>query len=275
MKRKIFGIAGVLVMVLAFTLVLAGCGDSETGDPTSPGTNNTGGDNTGGDNTGGDNTGGDNTGGDNTGGDNTGGNNADPTTKPNTPAGVTATALTSTSIRISWDAVPGAASYKIYRPETAGSSSAFVALGTAATNSYTDSTVKASQTWYYKVSAVNSIGESAQSASVSAKTPDPLSKPDNVVAAHADYASRRNTSRTSIKITWSAVSGAASYNVYEYVTYLGGSWEKVGSATGTEWTHTGLQPATSHSYIVKAVDSGGTEGAASTSGGNAMGRTAP
>jgi hypothetical protein len=64
--------------------------------------------------------------------------------------------------------------------------------------------------------------------------------------------------------------------VYEYVTYIGGSWEKVGSVTGaTEWTHTGLQPATSHSYIVKAVDAGGAEGVASTAGGNAVGRTAP
>jgi hypothetical protein len=206
-------------------------------------------------------------------GDDNGGNgNGNETNVPAVPTGVTATALTSTSIRISWNAVPGATSYKIYSPNTAGSSSNFVLLDTATTNSYTDNEAQASQTWYYKVSAVNSVGESAQSTSVSARTPNPLSAPTNVVAAHADYASRLNTSRNSIKITWNAVSGAVSYNVYEYITYMGGYWDKVGSAAGTEWTHTGLQPATSHSYIVCAVDSGGTEGADSSS---STGRTAP
>jgi fibronectin type 3 domain-containing protein len=272
MKRKLFTIAGVLVVLLTFSLVLAGCGDSESGDPTSAGTETPGGENPGGENPGGENPGGENPGGENPGGENPGGENPDPDSPPNTPTGVTATALTSTSIRISWNAVPGAVSYKIYAPDTPGSSSNFDLIGTSTTNSYTDSFPGASETWYYKVSAVNSIGESAQSISVSAKTPNPLNAPTNVVAAHADYASRLNTSRTSIKITWNAVFGAVSYNVYEYVTYLGGYWDKVGSASGPEWTHTGLQPATSHSYIVKAVDSGGTESAASSS---SMGRTAP
>jgi fibronectin type 3 domain-containing protein len=188
------------------------------------------------------------------------------TTKPSTPTGVTATALSSTSIRITWNPVEGATSYKIYSPDTAGSNTGFKLIDTVYTNSYTDSAVKAGQTWYYRVSAVNSFGESAQSSSVSAKANNPLPAPTNVVAAHADYASRLNTSRNSIQITWNAVSGAAGYNVYMYVTYLGGYWEKINYSivTGTSYNHTGLTPATSYSYIVKAVDSGGGEGTAST-----------
>jgi hypothetical protein len=103
-----------------------------------------------------------------------------------------------------------------------------------------------------------------------------LSAPTNVTAAHADYESRKNTSRNSIKITWSPVSGAVSYDVYEYVTSLGGYWEYVAmNVTGTEYTHTGLSPATSHSYMVCAVGIGGYEGNDSVTGGNAVGRTAP
>jgi hypothetical protein len=103
-----------------------------------------------------------------------------------------------------------------------------------------------------------------------------LSKPTNVTATHADYASRKNTSRNSIKITWSPVSGAVSYDVYEWVTALGGYWNFVAmNVTGTEYTHTGLDPATSHSYMVCAVGIGGYEGNDSTAGGTAMGRTAP
>jgi hypothetical protein len=286
MKLSKVLLAGMLAMALVFGLVLAGCGGN--GDPTSPssntgdntgnnGGNNTGEDNTGGnntgDNTGGDNTGGNDTGGNNTGGNDTGGNNTSgndtgggtTVTKPGVPTGVKATALTSTSIQISWDAVSGATSYKIYSPEKAGSDSGFELLDTVTTNSYTDSTVQASQTWYYKVSAVNSLGESAQSGSVFAKTPNPLSKPTNVAASGSQYSNNPNTSRTSIKITWDAVSGAVSYNVYKWETTLGGYWKKVGSATGTEWTHTGLEPDTAEVYRIRAVDSGGTEGADSAS----------
>jgi fibronectin type 3 domain-containing protein len=91
---------------------------------------------------------------------------------PGTPTNVTATALSSTSIKITWDEVTGATSYNVYSPEEAGSSSNFVLLDTVPTNSYTDNGVKAGQTWYYKVSAVNSADEEgAQSVSVSAKTP--------------------------------------------------------------------------------------------------------
>jgi hypothetical protein len=58
--------------------------------------------------------------------------------------------------------------------------------------------------------------------------------------------------------------------------YLGGYWEYVAmNVTGTEYTHTGLDPATSHSYMVRAVGIGGYEGNGSTAGGNATGRTAP
>jgi fibronectin type 3 domain-containing protein len=297
MKSKKFLVLGMLAMALAFGMVLAGC-DTDTGEDTNnsgntdtgsgsgtdgtgtgTGTDGTGTGGTGTNGTGTD-TGTGSTGTDGTGtngtGTGTGTGGGTTTSKPETPTGVTATADSSTSITITWNAVSGATSYKIYSPGTAGSSSNFVSLDTATTNSYTKSGLKANQTWYYKVSAVNSVGESDQSASVSAKTRSPLNAPTNVVAAHADYPSRPNTSRTSIKITWDAVSGAVSYNVYEHVTYLGGYWEKVGYAvTGTEWTHTGLEPATSHSYIVRAVDSGGTEGADSTALGTAMGKTAP
>jgi hypothetical protein len=101
-----------------------------------------------------------------------GGNDGGTTvTKPSTPTGVTATP-SSSSITISWTAVTGATSYKVYSPENAGSSSNFKLLDTVTTTSYTDTYPTAGQTWYYKVSAVNSAGESAQSSAVSAKVPE-------------------------------------------------------------------------------------------------------
>jgi hypothetical protein len=200
-----------------------------------------------------------------------GGGGGGSNTRPNAPTGVTATAQSSTGISVSWSAVSGATSYKVYYGTNASSITSVAETVTTGT-SYTHTGRSINTTYYYRVTAINSAGESDPSASVSAKTLNAPSAPINVVAAHADYDSRRNTSRNSIKITWDAVPGAVKYNVYEL---QGSFWNIVGSTTtGTEWTHTGLQPGTSHSYIVKAVDSGGTEGAASTSGGTAMGRTA-
>ncbi len=65
------------------------------------------------------------------------------------------------------------------------------------------------------------------------------------------------TTDTTASLTWSAVSGAASYDVYRGAA-------KVGSATGTSFTDTGLATATSYSWTVTAVDSTGAAGAASS-----------
>jgi len=103
-----------------------------------------------------------------------------------------------------------------------------------------------------------------------------LSAPTNVVADDGQYGNRPATSRTSIKITWTGVSGAVKYNIYEYLTTLGGQWDWIGTTRGTEteWTHTGLQPGKSHRYVVRAVDSGGNEGASSSDYGT-LGSTLP
>ncbi|HWD81373.1 MAG TPA: cellulose binding domain-containing protein, partial [Kribbella sp.] len=64
-------------------------------------------------------------------------------------------------------------------------------------------------------------------------------------------------SGTSVNLSWSAVSGATSYNVYRNGT-------KVGSPTGTSYTDSGLAASTSYSYQVSASNSAG-EGAKSSS----------
>ncbi|MFJ7912014.1 PHB depolymerase family esterase [Kitasatospora sp. NPDC096204] len=64
------------------------------------------------------------------------------------------------------------------------------------------------------------------------------------------------TTDTTVSLGWSAVSGAASYDVYRNTT-------KVGSATGTGYTDTGLAEGTTYTYTVAAVDSAGAAGTSS------------
>ncbi|MEU9521459.1 PHB depolymerase family esterase [Streptomyces sp. NPDC048224] len=61
------------------------------------------------------------------------------------------------------------------------------------------------------------------------------------------------TTGTSAGLSWTAVSGAASYAVYRD----GG---KVGSPTGTSFTDTGLSAGTAYRYTVAAIDPSGAEG---------------
>ena len=92
------------------------------------------------------------------------------TQPPSTPAGLTATSVTSSSVALSWNAstggAGGVAGYTVYRNGTS--------LGTTSgrTTTYTDSTVQPSTTYSYTVDAVDAAGDhSAQSTALPVTTP--------------------------------------------------------------------------------------------------------
>jgi poly(hydroxyalkanoate) depolymerase family esterase len=65
------------------------------------------------------------------------------------------------------------------------------------------------------------------------------------------------TTSSSVSLSWTAVSGAASYDVYRNGT-------QVGSPAGTTFTDTGLAASTQYSYTVAAASSSGTAGSQSS-----------
>ncbi|MBK1813051.1 discoidin domain-containing protein [Clostridium sp. YIM B02505] len=85
------------------------------------------------------------------------------------PTGLTVTGTTNTSVSLVWSKVTGADRYNVYR--SFSGSGPFTKVNTSAvtTNSYTDSKLD-NATYYYKVSAINSTGESALSSVVQAAT---------------------------------------------------------------------------------------------------------
>jgi hypothetical protein len=98
-----------------------------------------------------------------------GGAQTTPVSTPATvPTGVTASAVSSTQVNLTWTAVPSATSYKIYSSQS--SAGTYTLLGTSDVPSYTSTALVQKTTYYYKVSAVNSSGEGPQSAVVSATT---------------------------------------------------------------------------------------------------------
>jgi endo-1,4-beta-xylanase len=166
---------------------------------------------------------------------------------PSTPTGVTATAASSSSITVGWTTVTGAASYKVYRSSTSGG--AYSLIGSPASNTYTDTGLSASTTYYYEVSAVNAGGESGQSGYVSVTTAP--STPTGITATAA--------SSSSITVSWTTVTGATSYKVYRSST-SGGAYSLIGSPASNTYTDTGLSASTIYYYEVSAVNAGGESG---------------
>ena len=88
---------------------------------------------------------------------------------PSAPAGLSANAVSSSQINLSWSAASGATSYNLKRSTTSGGPYTTLQTGLTGT-SFNNTGLNASTTYHYVVSAVNAGGESANSAQASATT---------------------------------------------------------------------------------------------------------
>ncbi|HEX5324229.1 MAG TPA: fibronectin type III domain-containing protein, partial [Capsulimonadaceae bacterium] len=84
------------------------------------------------------------------------------------PTGLTAVAG-DTQIMLTWNAVPGASSYNVYRSTTPGGEGATPITTGLTTPSFLDTGLSDGQVYFYKVTAVVSAVETAQSSEVSAQ----------------------------------------------------------------------------------------------------------
>jgi hypothetical protein len=162
---------------------------------------------------------------------------------PTTPENVTIEAVSSTNMRITWNEVTGVVSYCIYRA-TGSSTASYTQIGTSTVTFYNDTNITTGQTYFYKVSALNSANkESAQSAAVSVITP-----PSNVRVKYV--------TTISVSLEWDSYSGASGYNVYRSNSE-GGTYTKInsGAISGTAFTDTSVTTNT-YWYKVSAIIDG-------------------
>jgi fibronectin type 3 domain-containing protein len=173
-------------------------------------------------------------------------------TVPAAPSGVSATGGTR-QVTVAWPAVAGATSYNIYWATTSGVTKTNGTRITGATSPAVHSSLTDGTTYYYIVTAVNSIGESAPSAQFSAAT---LSATPTVPATPTGVGATGGTRQ--VTVTWPAVSSATSYNLYwsttSGVTTVTGT--KIAGAT-SPYIHSGLADSTAYYYVLTAVNSAG------------------
>ncbi len=183
----------------------------------------------------------------------TGGGGGGGTQVPAIPTGLQATAGNA-QVSLTWNASSSATSYNVKRSTTSGGPYTKVASPTA--TSYTDTGLTNNTPYYYVVTAVNSAGESAASSQATATPSAPVTVPAVPTNLQA------TAGNTQISLTWTASTGATSYNVKRSTT-SGGPYTKIASPTSPSYTDTGLTNGTPYYYVVTAVNSSGESAASS------------
>jgi len=176
-----------------------------------------------------------------------------------TPTNLVATGQTN-QVSLTWNAVNGAASYNIYRSTTSGGEGTTPYKTGVTTNSNTDTAVTAGTTYFYKVAAVSGANTSAQSTEASATPTSGVTAPGapgGVVATAAN---------SQVTVTWTAGSGATSYNLYRSTTAGGEGTTPYKSNVTSPSVDTGLTNGTTYFYKVASVNSAGTTYSVEVSG---------
>jgi len=183
---------------------------------------------------------------------------------PPTPTGLTA-APGNTQAVLNWSASTGATSYNIYRSTTSNGEGTTAIQTGVATTTFTNTGLTNGTTYFYKVAAVNGSGTSAQSSEVSVTPSSGIpATPTGLTASPGN---------AQVALSWSASSGASSYNIYRSTTSNGeGTTAIQTGVTTTTFTNTGLTNGTTYFYKVAAVNASGTsaqstEASATPSGG--------
>ena len=147
------------------------------------------------------------------------------------PANLAATAVSSSSIKLTWSAVENALSYRVYSSNTV--------VATVLSTEYTVTGLEAETLYCFSVAAVRNETESEKTAEACAMTSDLTpGAPTNLVATTIDA--------TTIGLTWDAGENATGYNIYR-------DGVKVGDATGLLFVDRNLTQGTDYCYTVKGV----------------------
>ncbi|HYE13154.1 MAG TPA: fibronectin type III domain-containing protein, partial [Pyrinomonadaceae bacterium] len=177
--------------------------------------------------------------------------------KPAAPSNMSAAAVSSTQINLNWaDNSTNEDGFKLYRSPDNVTFSRIATLGAGAT-SYSDGGRAAGTTYYYRVLAYNSSGNSPHSNTASATTfppaPAPPAAPTNLVATAL--------SGTQVRLTWADNStNEDGFRLYRSTD--GKKFAQVAkpAANVTAYTDSGLSSGQTYYYRARSYNSAGNSG---------------
>ena len=160
------------------------------------------------------------------------------------PSGLTATGLNNSEIYLNWPAVSGVSKYLICRAKSQFGTYSYV--GTSTTNSYLNTGLSSDTTYWYKISAVSSMGEGQQSIEVSGNT-----LATSTIGAITELTAI-GLNNSQINLNWTAVTGADKYKIYR-ATSQTGTYRRIGTTSVNSYLSTGLSANTTYWYKVTAL----------------------
>lgn len=178
-----------------------------------------------------------------------------PTTTPGAPLNFTATPGDA-QVSLSWDpptsdggeALTG---YQYRYQAVGGTWSGWMDTAPALSRTATVTGLANETNHNFEVQAVNTNGAGATAAD--------SAMPMSTVPATPSGLGTTSTGPTEITLSWSAVTGAASYQLQRRTN--GGAWgSPMDAGSGTTYTDTGLDPSTTYDYEVRSVNTAGSSG---------------
>ncbi len=183
--------------------------------------------------------------------------NVTPATEPDAPTGLSAT-VSDQEVDLIWTAPASNGGATILRYEyELDFSGTWTSTGGTAT-SYTVTGLTNSQTYTFRVRAVNRVGAGAASGSQSATPTSTVVAPDTPTDLSATPGNRQ------VMLSWVQPSGGAALTHYEYEQDGSGTWISTGSKAPS-YTVTGLTNGQTYTFRVRAVNSAGPSAASGSS----------
>jgi fibronectin type 3 domain-containing protein/C1A family cysteine protease len=174
---------------------------------------------------------------------------------PGTPAGLSASPGNS-QVTLSWQAPAddGGSSITGYRVYRGYSSSSLTFAASVSSTQYQITGLTNGLTYYFSVSAINSVGEGSRCTAVSATPTQSTSPPSAPLGLDADAGNRR------IDLSWNAPSDNGGSGITSYKVYRGTSSSFQSYRTtvfSTSYTDTSVTNGVTYYYSVSAVNSAG------------------
>jgi len=125
------------------------------------------------------------------------------TTTPTAPTSFVGTGISTTQVSLTWNASTGQDGYRLY--QVSGGTSTLLASFGAGTTSATVSSLSAGTAYTFRLDAYNTVGTTSATTQVSTLAAASIAAPSNVAI--------KVLSKTSVQVSWNAVSGARGYTV--------------------------------------------------------------
>jgi chitodextrinase len=192
-----------------------------------------------------------------------GGGSGGDTQPPTAPTGLTANAVGSSQINLSWTAATdnvGVTGYRVERCQGAGCSN-FAQIATPTGTSFNDTGLSASTSYSYRVRAVDAAGNLGPYSNTATVTTSGATDTQAPTAPASLTATAASSSQ--INLSWPAATdnvGVTGYRIERCQGAGCSNFAQIATPTGTSFNDTGLSASTSYSYRVRATDAAGNLG---------------